>query len=220
MSQRLLPAAATAAAMAYSLLTSPAALSSSGPGPVILVLGPPGSGKTVNAQKISKRYGIPSITMADLLKQSSGWGKEGSGKKIRAPIESGDLVSDEESIRLLEQRLGKSDANKGFILDGFPLTVKQAEYLENVTRQRGFREPVVVHVTVSDSTATQRMLKRHRADDKPEIIERRQAEYHAQAELVLKRYPKVVTIDTSGSPAEVWRMVEQGLNTMLPDLAR
>ena len=86
----------------------------------------------MNAKKISERYGIPAISMADLLKQAGGWGKAGSKRTLRAPVESGDLVSDEVSVKLLEQRLGKLDANKGFVLDGFPLTAKQAEYLESV----------------------------------------------------------------------------------------
>jgi len=202
------------------LVTCPIAFAWSEQGPIILVLGPPGSGKTVNAKKISQRYGIPMINMADLLKNAAGWGKAGSRMILRPAIDSGDLVSDEVSVNLLEQRLGKVDASKGFILDGFPLTAKQAEYLESVSRQRGLRQPVVVHLTVSDATATQRMMKRRRADDKPEIIERRLAEYHAQAELVLQRYPQVVTIDAAGAPDEVWRKVEQGLDTLVSNRGR
>ena len=216
MSRRFLSLTALAAAIACGF--SPIALHAAGP--IILVLGPPGSGKTVNAQKISKRYHVPTISVADLLKQSGGWGKAGSTKTLRAPVESGDLVSDEVSIGLLEQRFTKADVNKGFVLDGFPLTAKQAEYLENVSKQRGLGEPIVVHITVADSTATQRMLKRGRSDDNPATIERRLAEYHAQAELVLKRYPKVVTVDSSGTPNEVWQRVEQGLNPILPGPGR
>jgi adenylate kinase len=202
------------------LLTCPAAFASSEAGPVVLVLGPPGGGKTVNAKKISERYRVPMINMADLLKEAGGWGKAGSSKKLRAPVESGDLLNDEMAIRLFEQRLGKSDVKKGFVLDGFPLTAKQAEYLENISTQLGLRQPVVVHLTVSDSTATQRMLQRGRSDDKPEIIERRLAEYHTQSDLVLKRYQQVVTINTTGPPNEVWRNVEQSLEPILPKRRR
>jgi len=190
------------------------------PGPVILVLGPPGSGKTLNAKKISERYRIPTINMSGLLKQAGGWGKAGSSKVLRAPVESGDLVSDEVSIKLMEQRFGKSDVNKGFVLDGFPLTSRQAEYLEKVSRQRGFGEPVVVHLTVADTTATQRMMNRGRADDQPEIMERRLAEYHAQAGMVLKRYPKVVTVNAAGTPDEVWQDIRQHLDGLLPGRQR
>ncbi|HWR54733.1 MAG TPA: nucleoside monophosphate kinase [Bryobacteraceae bacterium] len=217
---RFLLSVASAAVIACEVLASPIALSLPQPGPVILVLGPPGSGKTVNAKKISGRYGIPAISMSDLLKEAGGWGKAGSRKTLRAPIESGDLLSDEVSVQLLDQRLGKSDANKGFVLDGFPLSAGQADHLESVSRERGFREPIVVHLAVSDSTATQRMLKRRRADDKPETIERRLAEYHAQAKLVLERYPQVVTIEATGTPDEVWTRVEQALDTLLPDRGR
>jgi adenylate kinase len=208
-----------AAVTACGLLTPSIAVPPAGAGPVILVLGPPGAGKTVNSQKISKRYGIPTINVADLLKQSAGWGKAGSSKIMRAPIESGDLVSDEVAIGLLEQRLAKSDSHKGFVLDGFPITPKQAEYLENVSNQRGFRQPIVLHLTVADSTATQRLLKRQRSDDKPEMIERRLSEYHTQADLVLKRYPQVITIDASESPKEVWQKIEKDLSATLANPA-
>ncbi len=200
---------------ACSVFNSPVDIAASERGPVILVIGRPGSGKTVNAQKISRRYHIPAISMSDLLKESGGWGKAGSKKRLEAQVASGDLVSDELSVKLLEQRLGKLDTRRGFVLDGFPLTVKQAQYLERVTSQRGLGEPVVVHLTVSDSVARQRMLDRGRADDKPDIIERRLAEYHAQAELVLKRYSQLVTIDTTGTPDAVWRSVYQALDTIL-----
>lgn len=213
---RFLSSISSSAVLACSLATSPLALAWSEPGPVILVLGPPGSGKTVNAKKISARYGIPAISMSDLLKESGGWGKAGSRKTLRAPTESGDLVSDEVSIQLLEQRLGKADVNKGFVLDGFPLTAKQAEHLEGVVRELGLREPIALHLTVSDSAATQRMLKRRRADDRPETIERRLAEYHAQAQLVLQRYPQVATIDASKTPEEVWRKVDEELRARMP----
>jgi adenylate kinase family enzyme len=75
------------------------------------------------------------------------------------------------------------------------------------------------HLTVGDATATQRLLKRQRSDDKPEIIERRLSEYHTQAELVLKRYPPVITIDASESPKEVWQKIEKGLTAMLANPA-
>jgi adenylate kinase len=207
--------ALSAAVLASVLLISPAAFASSAGGAVILVLGPPGSGKTLNAERIGNRYGLSTISMSELLKEAGGWGKAGSRKMFRAPVESGDLLSDEGSVRLLEQRLGKEDANKGFVLDGFPLTAKQAQYLESVSEKRGLSRPVVVHLTVSDRTATERMLERRRADDNPATIERRLAEYHAEAGLVLKRYLHVVTVDATASPEVVWRRVEQGLNRIL-----
>lgn len=183
--------------------------------PVILVLGAPGSGKTVNAKRISERYGIPAISMAALLKEAGGWGKAGSRKTFRESVESGELVNDELAIGLLEQRLGKIDVSKGFVLDGFPLTTQQAAYLEDLGRRWRLAEPVVLHLTIPDSMARDRMRKRGRADDKPAIIERRLAEYHAQARWVLGRYPRVVTIDASGTREDVWRSVEQALDALL-----
>jgi adenylate kinase len=168
----------------------------------------------VNAKRIADKYNIPAISMSDLLKQASGWGKAGSNKAFRAQIESGELVSDEMAIELLEQSLGKLDITKGLVVDGFPVTVPQAEYLETLSNKVGLRPPVVVHLSVSDRTATERMRRRGRADDKPATMERRLAEYHAQAELVLSRYKHLVTIDASGTPQGVWRDIERRLDVL------
>lgn len=181
---------------------------------VILIVGPPGGGKTTQAKKISQKYGIPSISLPDLLKENSGWGKAGAGRKgVKAAIESGELANDEVADQLMRDRLLRNDAQRGFVLDGYPATGKQAENLEALLKERGLPLPVVVHLEVPDDVATKRMKARHRADDDPKTISRRLAEYHHEAAPILERYKgdRVITVDGAQSEKEVWHSIETAL---------
>src|SRR5579862_445401 len=165
---------------------------------VILIVGPPGGGKSTQAKKISQKYGIPSISLPDLLKENSGWGKAGAGRKgVKAAIESGELANDEVADQLMRDRLLRNDAQRGFVLDGYPATGKQAENLEALLKERGLPLPLVVHLEVPDDIATKRMKARHRADDDPKTISRRLAEYHREAAPILERYKgdRVITVN-------------------------
>jgi len=181
---------------------------------VILIVGPPGGGKTTQAKKISQKYGIPSISLPDLLKENSGWGKAGAGRKgVKAAIESGELANDEVADQLMRDRLLRNDAQRGFVLDGYPATGKQAENLEALLKERGLPLPLVVHLEVPDDIATKRMKARHRADDDPKTISRRLAEYHREAAPILERYKgdRVITVNGAQSEKEVWHSIETAL---------
>lgn len=182
---------------------------------VVLLIGPPGSGKTTQAKKLSSRYGIPSIAMADLLKKEGGWKKSDLTKRIKGPVASGDLLNDEVSNSLIAKRISERDAERGFILDGYPLTAKQADYLEAQLKDRGLPAPVVLQLTVPDAIALERMEKRRRADDNPETMRRRLKDYHEESRAVLERYSgsQLKTIDGTKSPGEVARDIERALDT-------
>jgi adenylate kinase len=180
---------------------------------VVLLIGPPGAGKTTQARRISHKYHIPSISMSDLLKKDAGWGKAGSQKVLKAQMESGELVDDDTADRMIRKRLFLKDAEHGFILDGYPANVAQADKLAVLLKERGLPSPVVIFLDTPDDVVRERMKRRHQADDTPEMIAHRLDEYHKNAQFLLERYPggQLKKIDGSKSEDEVWRNVEAAL---------
>jgi adenylate kinase len=180
---------------------------------VVLLIGPPGAGKTTQARKISRKYRVPSISLSDLLKKDAGWGKAGSHKVLKAQMESGELVNDETADLLVRKRLFLKDAEHGFVLDGYPANAAQADKLAKLLQERGLPQPVVIYLDASDEVIRERMKKRHQADDTPEMIEHRIGEYHRNASFARERYSgaQLKKIDGSKSEDQVWRDVEQAL---------
>ena len=177
---------------------------------VILMLGPPGAGKTTQSERLNSALGLPVISMTDVLRKEGG-GKGGLNKDLRAQIASGDLVSDEVANTLMRKRISRKDCERGFILDGYPFTAKQAEHLDALLADLGLPRPDVIHLSIPDSEADRRLLKRGRADDTPANRERRIVEYRSQAELLLARYPTAATVDGTKSADAVAALIRQAL---------
>jgi adenylate kinase len=131
-------------------------------GPVI-IMGSPGAGKGTQAKLMSKRYGIPHISTGDILRDNVRHVTE-LGKKAKAIMESGALVSDELVCDMVEDRLSRPDCDRGFILDGFPRTMVQAEWLDRLLVSRNFNgkqlAPVVVEIQVRYNELLQRLAGR------------------------------------------------------------
>ena len=180
---------------------------------VVLLIGPPGAGKTTQARNLSRKYKIPSISMSDLLKKDAGWNKAGSKKIAKAEVESGDLANDQVADVLMRKRVMQNDAQRGFILDGYPATQGEAANLDALLKEHGLPAPVVIYLDVPDSVARDRMRTRHRADDAPENIERRLDAYHHDAQFVTTHYApaQLHKIDGSGDERKVWRAIEEAL---------
>jgi adenylate kinase len=180
---------------------------------VILLIGPPGAGKTTQARKLSRKYKIPSVSMADLLKKNAGWGKMGSKKILKAEVESGELADDQTADLLMRKRLLLNDAQRGFILDGYPARAGQADKLDALLKERGLPAPILIYLDVPDDVARARMKGRRRADDSADMIERRLAEHHREAQFILDRYSggQIHKIDGSGNQQQVWRDIERAL---------
>jgi adenylate kinase len=136
------------------------------------------------------------------------------GLQVKPIVERGDLVPDDLVVALIRERLGEEDAARGFVLDGFPRNLAQAEELEAMLREIGRDLDAVVVLEVPDEVARERMLERARKDDTPEVIENRLATYHEQTAPLVEWYrarDKVVPIDGTESIDEVWRQIGQAL---------
>lgn len=184
------------------------------PAKVILLVGPPGSGKTTQATFLSKKYGIPSFSMANILKkQISGSKKDPVSKALAASIASGDALPDDAASGVIRLHLLKADLRKGFILDGYPSTAVQAKAMDEILQEQQLPKAVVVILEAKDDVIRKRMLDRKRADDKPDNIDRRIKEFRHEAELLAGWAGKshLVRVNAEASEPEVSAQILTGI---------
>lgn len=125
----------------------------------IILMGPPGAGKGTQASLIKANYPIPHISTGDMFREAVSNGTE-LGKEAQRYMESGQLVPDEVTIGIVRERLAQDDCAKGFLLDGFPRTVKQAEALDQVLAQMGKRVEAAIDISVPDDILVERVSGR------------------------------------------------------------
>jgi adenylate kinase len=185
----------------------------------ILVLGPQGSGKGTQAKLIRSTYGLAHIATGDMIREIKELPNP-LGRELKAVYDRGDLVSDELMIRLIEDRLSRGDTLPGFILDGFPRTMPQAEALDELLHGLGRTLDVVFAFQVPDRQALlDRMVKRaaeeNRSDDTPEAIERRLALYERETAPLVEYYRttrgNVVGIHADRPVDEVFQEIREAL---------
>ncbi|WP_071396697.1 adenylate kinase [Bacillus tuaregi] len=125
----------------------------------LVLMGLPGAGKGTQAEKIVEKYGIPHISTGDMFRAAI---KEGTelGLKAKSFMDKGDLVPDEVTIGIVRERLSKDDCNKGFLLDGFPRTVAQAEALENILSDLNKKIDFVINIDVDQEILMERLTGR------------------------------------------------------------
>jgi len=157
----------------------------------ILILGPQGSGKGTQAKRIASEYGYVHIATGDILRKAVADGTA-LGLRVKPILEAGRLVDDELMIELIRDRLDEPDAVEGFVLDGFPRTLVQAEALDAMLAEIGRPLVVVFELQISDEDCIQRLLSRARlegrTDDTPEAIAKRLALYHELTVPVVEHY--------------------------------
>ncbi len=186
----------------------------------VLVLGPQGSGKGTQAKRLSGDHDIPHVSTGDMfraLDESTPLGRE-----VKEIMDRGDLVPDEITIRMICERLHEDDAGAGFILDGFPRNLAQAEALDDMLGEIGRALDAILFFDLDDATATERALGRAheegRTDDTPESIARRLSVYHAQTEPVVEYYRttgKLVPLHASRPIDEVHGEIQKALDLVV-----
>jgi adenylate kinase len=157
----------------------------------ILLLGPQGSGKGTQAKRIAAEYGLAHIATGDMLRAAMAAGTP-LGLRVKPIYDAGELVPDDLMIELIRERLAEDDAQEGFILDGFPRTMVQAEALDAVLKDIGRELTVVFELQIGDEACIERLLKRAaqegRVDDTPAVIARRLERYHDETEPLIEHY--------------------------------
>jgi adenylate kinase len=184
----------------------------------ILLLGPQGSGKGTQAKRISAEYGIPHVATGDMLREAIAAGT-GLGRSVKPILARGDLVPDEDMISLIRERLSRDDTAEGFVLDGFPRTMAQAEALDAMLREIGRELTIVFELQLPEEVCIERLLRRARlegrVDDTPEVVRRRLELYHRETEPLIEHYRatgKLVGIHADRPIPEVFAEIQEALD--------
>ncbi|MCQ8782446.1 adenylate kinase [Mangrovibrevibacter kandeliae] len=163
----------------------------------LILLGPPGAGKGTQAQRIIQRYEIPQLSTGDMLRAAVAAGTE-IGKRAQAVMDAGQLVSDEIVVGIVAERIEEADAKRGFVLDGFPRTLAQAEALDRMLDQKGLSIDCVIEFKVDEEALVGRIARRAaeteaaglpvRKDDNPEVFRKRLKEFRDSTAAVAPFY--------------------------------
>ena len=163
----------------------------------LILLGPPGAGKGTQAQRLVEKHGIPQLSTGDMLRAAV-QAQTDVGKRAKAVMDAGELVSDEIVNAIVAERVDQADCAGGFILDGYPRTLAQADAVEAMLRERGIALDAVIELVVDDRALVGRIVGRAeeakaagqpvRKDDNPEVFEERLREYYKKTAPLIGYY--------------------------------
>ena len=163
----------------------------------LILLGPPGAGKGTQAQRLVEKHGIPQLSTGDMLRAAVAAGTE-VGKRAKAVMDAGELVSDEIVNAIVAERIEQPDCAPGFILDGYPRTLAQADAVEAMLAERGMALDVAIELVVDDRALVGRIVKRAeeaaaagkpvRKDDNAQVFDERLREYYKKTAPLIGYY--------------------------------
>ncbi|MCC8907515.1 adenylate kinase [Curtobacterium sp. GD1] len=185
----------------------------------LIIVGPPGAGKGTQAGRIADAFGIPAVSTGDIFRKNVAEGTP-LGVQAKAIMDAGDYVPDSLTNELVKSRLHEADAESGFLLDGYPRTVGQVEYLDALLAEQGTGIDAVVQLVADQDELVGRLLKRAeeqgRSDDNEETIRRRQQVYTEQTAPIVAAYGErglVVDVDGLGGIDEVGDRIQAALSS-------
>ncbi|PZF57393.1 adenylate kinase [Curtobacterium sp. MCSS17_008] len=183
----------------------------------LIIVGPPGAGKGTQAGRVAESFGVPAISTGDIFRKNVSEGTP-LGVQAKAIMDAGNYVPDELTNELVKSRLAEADAAQGFLLDGYPRTVGQVEYLDALLAEQGTGIDAVVQLVADQDALVERLLKRAeeqgRSDDNEETIRRRQEVYTEQTAPIVAAYAErglVVDVDGLGGIDEVGDRIQAAL---------
>lgn len=182
----------------------------------IVFIGPPGAGKGTQAERIIEKYKLAHLSTGDMLRAARD-AQTDVGKKADEYMSSGQLVPDEIIVGVIQERLGQADCEGGYLLDGFPRTIAQAEALDKMLADKGTPLDVVLELKVPEEELFKRLAGRGRADDTPEVIKQRLVAYRDQTSPLLDYYGKanlLKSIDGLGTVDDIFDRVQVILDPM------
>jgi adenylate kinase len=190
----------------------------------LILLGPPGAGKGTQAQHLVAKYGILQLSTGEMLRAAIGAGTP-IGRQVAEVMARGSLVPDDVAVEIVAERLEQPDAREGFVLDGFPRTVPQAEALDLILAKHGHSLDAVVELRVDEAALLRRIESRIAAmkarseplrdDDSPDVLHRRLAAYREQTAPLITYYRTqgvLRSVDGMASIAEVTAAIDKGLS--------
>jgi adenylate kinase len=186
----------------------------------LILMGPPGAGKGTQAQVVADHFAVPAISTGDIFRANVSRGTE-LGVEAQRFMDAGEYVPDEITNRMVRNRIDEADAERGFLLDGYPRTLAQVEELDGMIRFTGHRLDAAVVLTVDPEELVARLLQRAevsgRSDDTEDVIRRRQEVYTEQTEPLIGVYRQrgiLVEVDGMGPVDEVTKRIFEALDVI------